>query len=325
MARTAASAGTGRKLSSAVLFIIGTAATLATVFGFFGATWWGWDRIADWRFPLMVILTVTAITYGLAFRKAVSAVFLLAAIANGVLVAPMWLSMQEAVGSSDRVRIVSFDTSGSGDHRRGIATWIDDVEADVALLYRGNGDWADAVATAEIPYRVLPVSVGSDAVGSAVVLVRTGASVTPLEPIPGSDVTVRVANGSTDAIVIGIAAQNPSSTVESDHRIERFAAINEVVSGLEDAVVVTGNLETSRWSHAFDVIATGMTNSEDGFGYVATWPSTDWPVIGTYAGLPLDHAVYRGDVTVPTRRVGPDLGPSHRPLLFDISDATGSG
>ena len=90
-----------------------------------------------------------------------------------------------------------------------------------------------------------------------------------------------------------------------------------------EPVVVAGNLETSRWSHAFDVIANGLNNSEDGFGYAATWPRTDPPLIGAYMGLPLDHALYRGNIAVPARRVGPDLGPAHRPLLFDISPAAG--
>jgi hypothetical protein len=62
-----------------------------------------------------------------------------------------------------------------------------------------------------------------------------------------------------------------------------------------------------------------MTNSEDGFGYAATWPSFDWPFVGSYTGLPVDHAIYLGAITVPYRRIGPDLGPAHRPLLFDIS------
>jgi endonuclease/exonuclease/phosphatase (EEP) superfamily protein YafD len=66
-----------------------------------------------------------------------------------------------------------------------------------------------------------------------------------------------------------------------------------------------------------------LNNSEDGFGYAATWPRIDLPLVGAYAGLPLDHALYRGDLTVPSRRVGPDLGPAHRPLLFDLSPAAG--
>lgn len=321
--RNSVDVGTGRKLSSVLLFVIGTMASLATVFGFFGATWWGWDRLADWRLPLLVILVITSVVYGFVFRRALSGVFLFAAIVNAVLVAPLWLSTQATAESSDRIRIVSLDASGSGDNRKEIALWIDSVEADVVLLYRTSPDWTATLTAADVPYRIVSTPVGSDAVGHTTVLARGDTSVAPLDPVPGSDVTIRVGLADTQAIVVGLAVQNPGSTLLADYRIDRFASVNAAVSELLEPVVITGNLETSRWSHAFEVIAQGMTNSEDGFGYSATWPSTDWPIIGEYMGLPLDHALYRGDITVPSRRVGPDLGPAHRPLLFDLSAAAG--
>ena len=319
--RSTVNTSTGRKSASVVLFIVGTMASLATVLGFFGATWWGWDRLADWRFPLLLVLAVTSIVYGFGFRRAVSAVFLLAAIVNAILLAPLWLSTQAEPESSDRLRVVSFDTSGSGDHRKDIATWIHRVEADVALLYRTTGDWADTLATVGVPYRIVPAAVGNEALGQSLVLVRGDIAVTPLSPVPGSDLTLLVGLGDTQIRLFGLAVQNPDSTLEADQRIARFTSINAAVVESTEPVVVAGNLETSRWSHVFDVIADGLDNSEDGFGYTATWPGADPPLIGDYMGLPLDHALYRGDVTVPSRRVGPDLGPAHRPLLFDISPA----
>jgi len=321
--RSTVRTSTGRKTASVVLFIIGTMASLATVLGFFGATWWGWDRIADWRFLLLLILVVTSIVYGFVFRRAVSAVFLVAAIVNAVLLAPLWLSTQSAPESSDRLRVVSLDASGSGDHRKAIATWVHSVEADVALLYRTTGDWTDTLATVGVPYRIVPAALGSEALGQAIVLVRRNIAVTPLDPVPGSDLTLLVDVGGTPTKLVGLAVQNPGSTFESDQRIARFTSVNSAVAESTEPVVVAGNLETSRWSHAFDVIANGLNNSEDGFGYAATWPRNDPPLIGAYMGLPLDHALYRGNITVPVRRVGPDLGPAHRPLLFDISPAAG--
>ena len=261
--------------------------------------------------------------YGFGFRRAASALFLIAAIVNAVLLAPLWLSTQSAPDSNDRLRVVSFDTSGSGDHRKDIAAWIHSVEADVALLYRTNGDWADTLSAVGVPYRIVPAALGSEALGRALVLVRRNVSVTPLDPVPGSDLTLLVDIGATQATLVGLAVQNPGSTFEADQRLERFTSINTAVAESTGPIVVAGNLETSRWSHAFGVIAGGLNNSEDGFGYAATWPRTDPPLIGAYTGLPLDHALYRGDVTVPSRRVGPDLGPAHRPLLFDISPAAG--
>jgi len=85
--RASIQTGPGRRFSSALLFAVGTAATLGTAAGFFGAAWWGFDRLADWRFPFFVVLLGAAILYGFIFRRALSAVFLLAAIVNAVLLA----------------------------------------------------------------------------------------------------------------------------------------------------------------------------------------------------------------------------------------------
>lgn len=315
--------GTPRTLSSAVLLFVGIVASLATVLGFLGSVSWQFDRLADWRFPLMVVLAITAIAYGFISRNALSAVFLLAAFVNAGLVAPLLLSAQPVTTSNDRIRIVSLDTTGVDDDRSDIVTWIDETEADVALLFRTSDRWGDVVNAAGVPYRIVAVPTGSEALGPAIVLAHEGTAVTPLEPIAGSDVTVQVGIGSTTVTVVGVAAQNPGSSAEADRRIERFKTINTAVSMLDEPIVITGNFETSRWSRAFGVLTEGMTNSEDGFGYDGSWPASGPLSISRYAGLPLDHTVYRGDITVPTRRTGPGLGPTHRPLIFDLSNITG--
>ncbi len=311
--------GTGRKLFSALVFLFGTAATLGTVLGFFGATWWGFDRLADLRFPFLVILVATAVIYGFVFRRALSALFLLAAVANAVLLAPLWLSTQDAVASNDSIRVVSLDTGASSENRRAIIDWINQEEADVALLHRTSGDWATTLVDSDAPYRIATTPVAPGATGEPIILVRHNATVAPLQPAPGSDFTVRVVNETGTVTLIGLSVRAPTSTSAGDDRIERFTAVNEAALAMEGPIVVVGNLEATRWSHAFKLLAEGMTNSEDGFGYAATWPPYDWPIVGNYTGLPIDHAVYVGAITVPYRRVGPSLGPSHRPLLLDIS------
>ena len=310
---------TGRKLFSALVFLFGTAATLGTVLGFFGASWWGFDRLADLRFPFLVILVATAVIYGFVFRRALSALFLLAAVANAVLLAPLWLSTQEPVASSDSIRVVSLDTGESSQNRRTIIDWINQEEADIALLHRTSGDWAETLDDSDAPYRIITTPVAPEAIGTPLILVRHNATASPLPPAPGSDFTVRVVNETSTVTLIGLSVRSPGSASAGDDRIERFTAVNEAALDMEGPIVVTGNFEASRWSHAFEVLTEGMTNSEDGFGYAATWPPYDWPIVGSYTGLPIDHAVYIGSITVPYRRVGPALGPSHRPLLFDIS------
>ncbi len=315
--------GTGRKLASASLFLIGTLATFGTVAGFFGATWWGFDRTADWRFPFLTVLLVVAIVYGFVFRRAISAVFLLAAIVNAALLAPMWLSSQDEVASGARIRVVSLDAGDSPSNRAEVLAWIDSTEADVALLHRATGDWEGTLADGDAPYRIVPVPVADDAHGSPVVLVRHTTTAAPRLPISGADFSVDVSNGEMTLTIIGLAIPAPGSATQADRRIERFTAVNAAIRQIEGPVVIAGNLDATRWSYAFRLLSEELTNSEDGFGYAATWPSFDWPLIGDYTGIPVDHALYKGAITVPYRLVGPDLGPAHRPILFDVSPSGG--
>lgn len=321
--RSTVETGTGRKFASALLFLLGSLATFGTAAGFFGATWWGFDRLADWRFPFLVVLLPVAIVYGFVFRRAISAVFLLAAIVNAVLLAPMWLSTQDEVASDARIRVVTFNTGDSESNRANILAWIDSMEADVALLHRTAGDWEGTLDDSDAPYRMVPIPLADDTHGSPIVLARHTATVAPLSPTPGSDFSVKVSNNELTLTIIGLTIPAPGSVGQADRRVERFAAVNDGSRQIQGPVVIAGDLETTRWSHAFQVLSEGLTNSEDGFGYAATWPSFDWPLIGDYTGIPVDHALYKGTITVPYRLVGPDLGPAHRPVLFDVSPTGG--
>ncbi|MEN8233378.1 MAG: endonuclease/exonuclease/phosphatase family protein [Actinomycetota bacterium] len=312
--------GPGRKFLSALLFAVGAIATLATIAGFFGGRWWGFDGVADWRLSLFVLLTVTSIIYGLVFRRALSAVFLLAAVVNAVLLAPMWLSTQADVSSSDRIRLATFDAGGPGDYRRATIEWIDGEEADVAVIFNTDGWWVDTLSITGAPYTIIGQPDDERTIGT-LVLARSGTSVSMTPTVEGTDVTLRVVNGSQTLTVIGLAEHRPDSSGEADRRLERFASVNAAAIAADGPIVVAGNLNTSRWSNAFAQLSEGLVNSENGFGYAATWPPLTWPIVGSYVGLPLDHALYAGDITVPRRKVGPDLGAERLPLVFDVAPA----
>jgi endonuclease/exonuclease/phosphatase (EEP) superfamily protein YafD len=320
--RSAIQTGTGHKFSSALLFAVGTIATLLTVAGFFGGRWWALDTLADWRFALFVVLTVTAILYGLVFRRALSAVFLLAAVVNGALLAPLWLGAQVETVADDWIRLVTFDDDGPNDVRRAVVDWINGEEADVAIVFNTSAWWADTLDVTGAPYSIVGMPDDERSVGT-LVLARRGTTVTMTPTVEGADITLSVTKGSQRLSIIGMAELKPISGYEAEQRIERFSAVNAAALEAGEPVVVAGNFATSRWSHAFGHLAEGLTNSESGFGYVATWPSITWPIVGPYIGLPMDHALYAGDITVPRREIGPDLGASHLPLLVDVAPVVG--
>jgi len=317
--RTPSRPGPLRRIVPATLLLVGILGTAGTVAGFFGRVWWGFDRAADWRLPLAVALLVTSVLYGVVFRRSLSALFLAAAVVDAIFLAPLALGTQPESAPGDVLRVVAFDAGGTPVDGRQMVDWLSGEGVDVAIVLRPGAAWTPPENDAG--YRPVPVVPDRTGAPPPLILAADGTTVAARTPVPGSDVTVEVTRGTTDVTVVALAVDAPTSADAADRRLARFASVNAGVGEIEGPVVVTGNLETSRWSYAFGHVAAGLVDSEDGLGYTATWVPLALPGVGRFGGLPLDHALYRGAITVPYRVAGPDFGASHRPLLFDVAPA----
>ncbi len=305
-------------------FLLGWTAALATVLGFFGTAWWPLDVLADWRLIFTAILVTSAVVCGMGYSRASAVVFVVAAVINIWLIAPMWLDEQPPLSAPDRLRVVSLDIGGAPNVRKQVLEWANSAEGDIVVLANAGGAWGNSVETLNVPYRVVNEDPGLT--DGTVVLARNGIPVT-IEDVPASmgavDIVLSVPLADRQVTILGVTVERPVSASSSSERLDQFTAINAGVRRMTGPVVVVGNLEASRWSNAFETIANGLTNSEDGFGYFATFPARDLPLIGEYAGIPVDHALYQGPITVTHRRVGPDVGTGHRPIVVDLSPANG--
>ena len=76
--------------------------------------------------------------------------------------------------------------------------------------------------------------------------------------------------------------------------------------GLLDDIL--GDLNVSPWSPHF-----GGLLRESGRGVQATWPTNLAPM-----RIPIDHCLVSPDVSVVGRRVGPDVGSDHFPIVVDV-------
>jgi endonuclease/exonuclease/phosphatase (EEP) superfamily protein YafD len=304
------------------MFLFGWTAVLATALAFLGAVWWPVDVLADWRFILAVFLILAAIVNGFGYSRASAVVFGIAAIVNIWLIAPMWLDNQPAPTSSDRLRVVTLDVGFAPDIRLEVLEWVNLVEGDIVVLANSGGTWSRVIEQLNVPYRIVNDDPGLT--GGTLVLARNDLAVSIEERPSGLgavDVVIEAALGEGQVTILGVSVERPVGAGAAQERIDDFTAINAGVNRMPGPVIIVGNLEASRWSNAFGALADGLNNSENGFGYAATYPSVDWPLVGEYAGIPVDHALYQGPITVTNRRVGPPLGTSHRPIVVDVSPA----
>jgi endonuclease/exonuclease/phosphatase (EEP) superfamily protein YafD len=312
-------------LIRAVIVLLGSLAVVATTAGFFGSTWWLFDLVADYRFPLMVILVTVAIAYGLGYGRAAAIIFLIAAVVNAVLIVPLWISQQPKARTEDSLRVVTFDVEGNTDNRDEILSWIGSVGARIVFLQGTDAGWAPDISAAGLPYRVLGVPSGVSSETTVLAHTDVEATLAPSDDVAPYIEVVTTLGGAT-LTLIGVDTEIPRSSGEADTRLELFSTVADRVAAVEARVAVVGNLSTTRWSHAFRVLASDppLRASEDGSGYWATWnvfPSFGLPAVQRIFGLPVDHVLLSEDLTTTGRMVGPDLGPNHRGVVVDIARA----
>lgn len=309
-----------------VVLAIGFLATLATVLAFFGGVWWAFDIIANFRLQLALALLVGGILYGALYGRGAAILFLGAAVLNAALVVPMWLSSQPAVASDQRLRVVTLDVTTSLGTRSPVIEWVSTVDADLIFLQQTTSAWVESIREADTGYSII-AQPPQDGQSGTIALAKVPYDARVYPVIQGTEPIVEVSAelGGRPVTVFSIRADSPSGVNDVEQRDELFEATGELVASRTEPVVVVGDLNVTRWTHAFRVLtsAGSLNNSEDGFGYQATWPANDWPVGGDYAGIPIDHALLTTALTTAHRSIGPAVGSDHLPLIVHIAPAAG--
>lgn len=81
--------------------------------------------------------------------------------------------------------------------------------------------------------------------------------------------------------------------------------------------LLTGDLNTTMWSHSFTGLLreSGMSDARRGFGLMPSRPVPPPALLRT----PIDHCLVGGGVAVEAIKTGGRTGSDHRPLVADVS------
>jgi endonuclease/exonuclease/phosphatase (EEP) superfamily protein YafD len=295
-------------------------ATVATILGFFGSSWWLFDYVANYRAHLAVVLLVVALAYALLFSKAVGLIFVAVAAINALLVLPLYTdSPTEAATSSEELTIVSFNVAQRASLRDATFNWLDTVDADLVVLAEATDEWVAAEGFADRyssltempPDRTVGITVYADQ-DATTELIRASSA---------RDYAVRIetAVGDQPIVVYAVQSRGASNASDSSLRDEYLAEITRLVNAETLPTVVVGDLEASPWSHAFRHLESeaSLTNSLRGYGIQATWPADRW----AFFRIPVDHLLHSSELTTVDRYLGPSLGVDHRPIVVSLAEA----
>jgi endonuclease/exonuclease/phosphatase (EEP) superfamily protein YafD len=224
--------------------------------------------------------------------------------------------------SPQRLRILEANVLFDNTHYDGLSRLIEEERPDVVAMLEFSPRWRDGLESLHdaYPYRY---EVPWDQTGLALWFQRRPVRV---------DAPRRLVAGGWPVMhaIVEFAGRprhlwlvHPFSPLKPQRRKAgnpELAAIAAKVSATGGSCIVFGDFNCTDGSPFFAdfVRASGLRDSRLGFGRQPSWPS-----FSPYR-IAIDHAFLTPDLAVASRRIGPEFGSDHLPLVFEVAVAAGA-
>lgn len=225
-----------------------------------------------------------------------------------------------------------------------VRAWLEDERVDVVACFEVGEFWMEALAAQRdaFPHQVIvpPPDRSPEAVAVRKALEREDREIVsqydprfglallsrfPLErvlvheapEVPDAYIEADVVVGAERVRLVALHPERPGLAFRIARRNATLEHVARATEWTERALVV-GDLNATLYSPAFhDLVASAqLVDSRAGFGRQPTW-NPPYGLPGEW--LDLDHVLVRSGIAVLERRVGPDIGSDHRPVVARVA------
>mgnify|MGYP001176948552 CR=1 FL=1 len=222
--------------------------------------------------------------------------------------------------SSAHVRILQANILTCNTNAPALVALIAKEAPDVVVLQEPDAWWLRQLAPLTNSYPVSATLPRDDNFGSAIYCKSNAlsADIFRLNDPEGAPCShARIAVGGKTLTVVGTHTLAPYTEAMWKGRNSFTLGLAKTLRKVNGPLVVTGDFNNTPWSsHFHEFLKTsGLLDSDQGRGFQPTWPASAFPL----ARLPLDHCFHSGDVRILSKRLGPDIGSDHLPLIIDVA------
>ena len=294
-------------------------ACICSVIGFLGRLWWPFDLASHFRVQYFVFLLVSGIIFLVGKRMRGAALSGAFAVINVFLIVPLYFGGSFAHGSSQTLRAVLVNVNHSNRAYGRFQEFIRSAKPDFMILVEVNHAWANVLRQMQADYpfsQNLPPRKGRTDIALLSRIPISGREVARFGAARLPSVVARLDIEGRQLTVIGAHAVAPWGRIPSEHRNQHLDALAQTVRTQTGSVMVLADLNTTSWSPYFqDMLRkTRLRDSRIGFGIQPTWP-TGFPPLW----ISIDHCLVSSGVVVHNRKIGPNIGSDHYPVVIDFS------
>ncbi|RMH05235.1 MAG: hypothetical protein D6702_00860 [Planctomycetota bacterium] len=314
--------------------IVGLAALMPSLGAWAGGFWWRFLLWEHLRLFWAVGLAVALVGALLARRRRWAAFWAGASLLNGVLLLPLlpFPFRAEAAPAGPVLRLAHANLQVSNPEPERALAWLTRLDRDWVLLEECSPEWLRRIEAAGDRWEVAAADPKGDPTGIALLAAKEPAAdsgwrlawarVVQMSPTFGDRPAIEALfqGAGREVVLLGFHAQRPVSETESLGQAEDYAwaeawARRQLAGGREP--VILGDFNSTPWASRFRRLRrrAGLRDSLAGRGLQGSWPvALPGPL-----RLPIDHALVGPGLRVLERRLGPEIGSDHLPLLLTVA------
>jgi endonuclease/exonuclease/phosphatase (EEP) superfamily protein YafD len=295
----------------------GCVACSVTIFGFLGKFWWFFDLFSHFRVQYLGGLCVLSFLLLLTKRRNIAFVFLLFAGINLSIVLPLYFGQQNSIPLGESVLkalLINVNTR-FGDVRRVIQV-VGDFDPDIIVLEEINSQWVTDLKSLSESYPYSKIQPREDNFGIGI-FSKVPMKSSEIEYIGQALVPSIVAVFEYDQTCFKVIAAHPLPPDGAEYSRYRNDQLEKLGNYVDPSlpVMLLGDLNVTPWNHYFQKLlnSTCLKDSSQGYGIQPTWPSNNPLLL-----IPLDHCLHSQEIKILQRRIGPNVGSDHYPLMIDF-------
>lgn len=307
-------------LAAAVTWLCAVVLLLLSLAGFVPQPQWYVDNVAQLRIPLLIAVAALLFIALPMRRKQLTKLLLAMLLIDALPIATMYLpgpavpSQQESRG----VKVIASNVWGARNpDQKPFEHMIHDEQPDIFILIELTPQWINALKRDLPEYSIQfqeNISGGTAIFSKIPIQQQDMRGVSPRQRRFGVCGTINV--DGQDVLLIGSHPPAPQALKRWQSRNAELLRLSEDVrrESAIHPVVIAGDLNTTPWSFYFQrLIEAGLHDSEQGVG-----PQPSWSRRMPLPMVPIDHALYTDGIAIRNRRLGPDIGSDHLPVIFEI-------
>jgi len=309
------------RLAEAAAFL----GVLFTLAGLLGRYVWFFEICTHFKLQLAICFLFYAALELVALRHRHAAASLAFAAVNAFPIMLLFLpagthATPVTAPSSAHLRILQANILTSNTNSAALLALVARENPDVVVLQEPNVRWLNALSSLTNRYPVFAALPREDNFGAAIYCKTNALSADIIllsDPEGAPSSHARISVGGRTVTVVGTHPLAPCNDYMWRGRNRFTLELARALRKVSGPLVVTGDFNNTPWSASFRAFleTSGLHDSAQGRGPLLTWPTASIPPVR----IPLDHCFHSDGVRILSKRLGPDIGSDHLPLIIDVA------